>query len=355
LRKYRHRLYRSLTYLSFAGSLVAYASVYVPPEVLWVFAFFALSIPLFLLTHTVLLGFWALRRSYMAVFPLLGLLLGWPFGQATFQLPKFGGKDTASFGVLSYNVRVFNQYHDEAQEEPKQMIEWVLNHPAEIKCLQEYFEAPNRPIYNVVPRFRAAGYSRYFVPVSGSARRGRYGLAIYSRYPIVRRGVVPFERASYNKAIFADIALSNKDTLRVYNAHLQSMHIDESAFTGEYGWERKFRAALLRYRRGVAYRSQQAEAIAQHATKSPYPVVVCADLNDPPYSFSYFHLNAYLENTFEKVGQGFGFSYNGPLWFLRIDHQFAGAGVKPMHYKNHREADLSDHFPNYVTYRLEKE
>jgi endonuclease/exonuclease/phosphatase family metal-dependent hydrolase len=334
---------------------LAYVSVFIPPEALWISAFFALSIPLFLVFHSVLLVFWGVRRSFHSLFPLLGLLLGWPFAEATFQFPKLAAKEAASLGVLSYNVRVFNQYHDESQEEPKKMIEWVVNHPADIKCLQEYFEAPNRPIYNVVPRFRASGYSRYFVPVSGSARRGRYGLAIYSRYPIVRRGVVPFKRATYNKAIFADIVLPKQDTLRVYNAHLQSMHIDESAFTGEYGWERKFRAALLRYRRGVAYRSQQAEAIAAHAAASPYPVIVCADLNDPPYSFSYFHLKQHLESTFEKAGQGFGFSYNGPLWFLRIDHQFAGGSITPVSYQNHRDAALSDHFPNYVKYRIGKE
>ena len=52
-------------------------------------------------------------------------------------------------------------------------------------------------------------------------------MAIFSRFPIVRRGTIPFGKLTQNHAMWADLARP-KDTIRVFNVHFQSMSMAES-------------------------------------------------------------------------------------------------------------------------------
>ena len=58
------------------------------------------------------------------------------------------------------------------------------------------------------------------------------------------------------------------------------------------------------------------ERIMNHITSSPYPVILGADMNDTPYSFSYNEFTKLLKNSFEEKGNGFGFTFNGKLFFF---------------------------------------
>nr|MCU0450853.1 endonuclease [Bernardetiaceae bacterium] len=59
-----------------------------------------------------------------------------------------------------------------------------------------------------------------------------------------------------------------------------------------------------------------------------------------------------LTNTFEAVGSGPGFTFNGKLFFLRIDHQFYGPGLEPLSFRTLRDVRFSDHFPLLARYQL---
>jgi endonuclease/exonuclease/phosphatase family metal-dependent hydrolase len=90
----------------------------------------------------------------------------------------------------------------------------------------------------------------------------------------------------------------------------------------------------------------------EHLSESNNPVILCGDLNDIPYSYAYHEINSDLNNSFVQAGRGFGFTFNGKMFFLRIDHQFFNKDFKINSFTTHREMKLSDHFPVTGKYSL---
>jgi endonuclease/exonuclease/phosphatase family metal-dependent hydrolase len=81
---------------------------------------------------------------------------------------------------------------------------------------------------------------------------------------------------------------------------------------------------------------------------------LCGDLNDVPYSYTYFHLKKYLDNAFEKAGNGFEISLNSPIFYVRIDNQFFSPSIEIFNYQTYQNIEYSDHFPIKVLYGLER-
>jgi endonuclease/exonuclease/phosphatase family metal-dependent hydrolase len=173
-------------------------------------------------------------------------------------------------------------------------------------------------------------------------------LAIFSKYPIINDGKV-FDAQGTNGAIFADI-LVNSDTIRIYNAHLESMRIDSDGLENIEGVKENYRQTLGKLQRGSLARSKQLKVLLEHMDNSPHPLILMGDLNEIPYSYTYFKLSENYDNAFEKAGTGFGFTYNRILFFLRIDHIFSSQKLQAVQFKTHREVDYSDHYPVTATF-----
>ena len=166
--------------------------------------------------------------------------------------------------------------------------------------------------------------------------------------------MVIFEKSdSNNSAIYADIVY-NQDTIRVYNAHLESMSINENSILSTTGFRSEVGNLLARLKGGMAVRSAQVKDLMNHIKNCPYHVILCCDLNELPYSYVYSRIKRKLANSFEKGGKGFGFSYNGKIPFLRIDNQFFSSGMEVLSYEVSRKANYSDHFPIKCVYRIKK-
>jgi len=78
------------------------------------------------------------------------------------------------------------------------------------------------------------------------------------------------------------------------------------------------------------------------------------DFNETPYSYNYFKLKKHFFNTFEEAGNGFGFSFNSLIFFLRIDHQFYNSEIEVLNYRIDRSMAISDHYPTRGFYRMQK-
>ena len=50
-----------------------------------------------------------------------------------------------------------------------------------------------------------------------------FGIATFSRYPIVDKGRIDFPNSKNNLCIYTDLQIG-KDVVRVYNAHFESLH-----------------------------------------------------------------------------------------------------------------------------------
>jgi endonuclease/exonuclease/phosphatase family metal-dependent hydrolase len=338
-------------------TLLLYYLPDIPPQDFPIGAFLIFLIPFFLLINLLFVIIWLFKTpKYLCFLSLLVILAGYKFIDRSLAI----GKSTSSkkdFTVLNCNVRIFNVYDhlkDKDYHSSKEMLKWVKNFNAEAACLQEFFASETNPIFFTQKEINKKFPYSYFQPFLDSYKN-KFGMAIFSKYPIVNKGEIKFRANSNNQIIFADIQIG-KEKVRIYNIHLQSMAIDEndivnSKFDDES--RNKWVNILLRYKNGSIQRGRQVDELAKHIKECPYKVIVCGDLNEPPYGYAYEELSDQLDNAFQKAGNGFGITYNGKLPFLRIDNQFFGKGLKVNKFTIHKEMNYSDHYPISASYVFE--
>jgi endonuclease/exonuclease/phosphatase family metal-dependent hydrolase len=366
------------------GLLLSVAAERVPGGQLSPAPLLALTVPLWLaLVGLVALG-WVLRGRRIALLPVVALVLAWPQVQRGLPLhwaglqaqlsgPSLladapGSPLPRSLRLLSANVRIFNVYAHLRKADPAapaKAMAWLAASPADVLCLQEFYQEPagthsaDKDLFRVGEKLGAASGRQVFISKSLTNPAGaQFGLAIFSRLPIVGRGEIAFGRLSQNHAMWVDVVGPGpRDTVRVFNAHLQSMSLDEgdlvAAGSSKAGLRRKGRGLLGRFVRGAAARAWQADTLVARIAHSPYPVLLAGDCNDLPYSYSYNCLAGPLQNAWATVGFGPGNTYHGRLPpLLRIDQQFAGPQWQVLACRVHTEIPYSDHFPVEALYQL---
>lgn len=344
---------RIITVVIFLASVLVFLSVYLSPEKFSYVGLLPLIIPFAIIANTVLLIILIMGKRILFVIPLIALVIGWKYVAVTFQLNKKPA-NTEGLSLLSYNAHLFNfryaKENDDSQNENG--LQWVGDNASDIKCLQEFLQDHTTPSRNALKHLSNKGEYEYaYHIIDGNPKKKSYGLAIFSKYPIVNQGLV-FDNKKSNGAMFVDVRV-NKDTLRIYNTHLESMSIVADQLGDMEGIKENYRSTLGKLKNGIQMRASQVKILSEHIRNSPYPVIMAGDFNDVPYSYTYFTLKSILKNAFEEAGRGFGFTYNKVLFFLRIDNIFYSADLKVKQFKTHREVDYSDHYPISAVFELE--
>lgn len=343
------------TVLIFGGILFVYLSNEFPPQKVHILIFIPLLIPICLLINIFLIFFYSLKKYYAKaiLFFLLFLLAGFKYIGRTLQL-SLHKKDNDQINIISYNVQVFNGYNNsntKTSQSPNS-INWIKKNRAHIACIQEFYTNNTIKDLNTVKIFKKSYPNSCVIPYYDIPPQ-KFGLAILSKYKILKSGEVKFKSSTFNQAIFADINVSKNKILRVYNVHLQSMHIDQKIFSGAQVEKELLFTSIRKYKKGALERAEQLIQILNHIKNSPYPTIVCGDFNDVPYSYVYEQFRNHLNNGFEEKGNGFGFTYSGKYSFLRIDNIFASKEIKFMNFKTHESVWGSDHFPISATFLVE--
>ena len=336
----------------FAISLVILSSSLIPPDYVWLAGFIAYGIPLILIINVVVFVYKALKRQISAIYPLIILILGYSFLKDSFRIHR--NDSTGDLKVISFNARIFNVYFNNGKDTSSvnMMIDWINAQEADIICLQEFYNDPKSSNFNTIKKIRDFSNYYYFHSPKVINRIGaEFGDIIFSKYPILRKGQILFEKNSLNKVIYVDLKVG-EDTIRVYNMHLQSMHIIEDELINSEDLQSGFKQLTSNLKNGFILRAGQIRVLKENLRECPYPILLCGDLNDLPYSYAYQELNSDLSNGFSEAGNGFGFTFNGKLFFLRIDNHFFSEELMIHTYKTHREMKCSDHFPVSATYSI---
>lgn len=337
----------------FLISLVLFFSVYFSPESLDYTGLLPLLIPPFLILNILLAVILMFKGSRLMIYPILALIIGWRFFSVTFQWNE-KNRDAKGISVLSFNTMLFNNLWGSDQDDLiKNSIQWVKDNPSDIKCLQEFYQDFTTPSRNAIKIISEEGkYEHSFQAIEGNPKKRSYGIAIFSKYPIINEGRV-FDNQRNNGAMFVDLKI-NQDTIRIYNTHLESMNIKADRLDNLEGIKSQYKNTIRKLKEGIQMRAWQIRILKEHVENSPYPVILAGDFNDVPYSYTYFSLKSILKNAFEEAGRGFGFTYNKVLFFLRIDNIFYDEGFQIQDFKTHREVDYSDHYPISAVFRLMK-
>lgn len=330
-------------------SLLVYSSVLLPPSYVWWTGFLSLAIPFVIGANFILLIYYITINKRVLLYPLVSLIVAFPFIRATIAINPYASTENSEFSVLSYNIRFFKdaKAYNYGNFSPE-MMHWVLNDSSEIKCFQEFYSHPAFPNLDMLNRLKANGYQHHLIDLTPEIEP-IHGLSIFSKFPIIKKGALYFQDHTFNGAMFVDILINN-DTIRVYNLHLRSMGLDSKEIMSPEIKE-KYKDVAWSLRSGFVARSRQIQQVAEHIEASPYPVILCGDLNDMPFSFTYFKLRRKMANAFEASGNGLGFTYNGKLPFLRIDNQFYDDFFEALYFEVDRNAENSDHFPIKTSYK----
>jgi len=282
--------------------------------------------------------YWLLQLKRQLIFSGIILLLGITFINKFYKFSSNEVKtEEKDFTVMSYNVRLFNLFEwIEDDTVGDQILSFVNEKNPDILCVQEYSENANIDL-------RVYKYKAVFM----EGNKIKTGQAIFSKFPIFNQGNLQIKDIG-NNITFADIK-KGKDTIRVYNIHLQSIKIspdvNEISEHVETINKNKSQQVFTRIRDAFKKQEQQAEVLVNHRKECNYPIIIAGDMNNSAFSYVYRSIKGNLNDCFEEAGKGFGQTYKFKYYPARIDYIFADKRMKVKSFTNFSEFQNSDHFP----------
>ncbi|MCS6990432.1 MAG: endonuclease/exonuclease/phosphatase family protein [Chitinophagales bacterium] len=294
-----------------------------------------------------------LLRPKLALVPALAMICTIPSLLLHLRLP--GSRDQSSSAplkLISYNVRNFDLYNW-SQEGVllEKIIKQISDQRPDVACFQEFFHADSG-VFRTIDRLqRDCGLPYYAVDKTVERENyGFWGLAVFSRHPIVYQRALRFGNKTFNSALLCGLSVAG-DTLWVLNVHLQSIALEDPdySYLQQVGSELDFDVGSLRsiarkLLHGFRTRPHQAERVHALLDSLSGPVVLCGDFNDTPGSYVYRLLTRKLKDAFLQAGSsGLGKTYAGVIPMLRIDYILVNEQIEVNHFEVSRQK-LSDHY-----------
>lgn len=251
---------------------------------------------------------------------------------------------------------LFDLYNwNKNQENRSKILVGLADINPDILCIQEFYTSEEKDDFNNIDTVKQILKTAYYHSEYTTTMRkfDHWGIATFSKYPIINQGKIVFNTTSNNICIYSDIVV-NKDTLRVYNVHLQSVSFSrrDNKFLEDVISEKKdaademanSKSILRRLKRAFLKRTKQVEMIVLHMKTCPYKIIMCGDFNETAASYSYQKLSRYLKDAFIEKGLGFGRTYAGKWPKFRIDYILHDQALHCSNYKRSEET-YTDHYP----------
>jgi vancomycin resistance protein VanJ len=313
--------------------LLPYISVALVPSM----SIFSLFVPFLVLGNLLFLIYWMIQFKKIVFLPIVSLGIAYFFIGSFFQFraerPMPPSQD---FSIMSFNTRLFNKY--QWSDDPSianQIVAYIKKTDPSVICFQEF---------DVSMKKRFMSYPYVYISASDNSKQAVQ--AIFSKFPIAAKGMLPFPNST-NTAIFVDLKIKG-DTVRLYNIHLQSLRVKPEASSLEAGSRERLYKRLK-----VSFAKQQAQAdiIATHKSDSPHKVIVAGDFNTNQFSSVYHTIKGALTDSFTSAGSGYGKTFDFKYFPMRIDFLLSDPSFEITYHKSF-PLSLSDHFPVLVAYRL---
>jgi endonuclease/exonuclease/phosphatase family metal-dependent hydrolase len=356
-----NRIMLWINYLVIIALLAAIVAKHIPPTFIWPFAFFGLAFPIILLVNILFVIYWLIQFKRQSLFSFIILVFSLPTASNYFRLSETTSENPKKkYRLVSYNSMLFDLYNWKKNNESREKI---FSDLAEIKgdiyCFQEFYTSEEKGDFNNTDTLRKLLHLPYnHIEYTTTLRKlDHWGIATFSKYPIVNRGKIEFQTKNNNLCIFSDIVINN-DTVRVYNLHLQSISFSKK--DNDYLSQlkdgkdpdedlEKSKNILRRLKRAFVKRAKQADAIRLHISTCRYPVFVCGDFNDTPASYTYQQFKEILNDAFIEKGTGLGKTYAGPWPQFRIDYIFYTPSVSCFKYQRADNTN-TDHYPIWADF-----
>lgn len=316
----------------FAAFLLLFSFVlpYLPPKSFPTLSLLSLFVPLIIILNIVFALFWALQLRKRFFLSFTVLLISYFYFNVFYEVSAEGdaSKYKNTLSVLSYNVRLFNAYEKNPETDAvKMMSEILAEENPDVICIQEYY------------RYNTIDFSAYpYKYTHFRAPKAELGHAFYSKYPLINAGSFDFE-GTYNNTLYADV-VKEKDTIRIYNCHLQSIPISANV---RYLQETDNRKLKRRISSAFAKQQYQVHEILKHQKNTSHPILVCGDFNNTPFSYSYRMLENGKKDSFRIRGNGLGTTFEFDKFPMRIDYILASKELDFLNFKT-IDKTFSDHY-----------
>jgi len=304
-------------------------------------------LPLLIIGDIVMLIYWLLRRRWhWAAFPLVTLLCCIPYIGTIYQFGSVDEEADKKSGLMiaTYNVARFNR--ETSGFIAQDILAQMKKQKVDVFCIQEYND-------NSGDKRNSDSYKEYFNYMA----MGKNDMVIYSRYPIVSHKTIEFGESNQS-AMWADIDV-NGQIIRFVNVHLETtgfnrmLHKASKQQANMPGTNiesnRLLKMIYGSYTMGMVVRADQARSLREQLATdkhSDYPLVICGDFNDVPYSYTYNTMLGDLVDGFKECGSGWMYTYRGKKR-VRIDYIFHDESFNGLTYYR-QDLSYSDHYPVYM-------
>jgi endonuclease/exonuclease/phosphatase family metal-dependent hydrolase len=347
-----------LTILSVICLILSYSAFFISPAKVWVLAFFGLAYPLILGVNLLFVILWLLLFKKYIWIPLISILIGFSHVLSLIQIRSNEADPVSgSLKILSFNI------HGESEhwKNPSQtgnlsdILNFLINQQPDILCLQEFYSNTKDSI-KVLEQISEKINMKYFYfknYYNSKKMQKIDAIVIFSKFPILRSGFYRNDNKN-TYSIYSDISIDD-EIIRVYNVHLESFHFGQEDYTfysnltegesPETPMKEGTKKIIMKLRKAYELRAKQADNLGLSIKSSPYPVLVCGDLNDTPSSYSYQVLTTGLKDSFKKAGNGIiGNTFGGNFPSFRIDYLLFDEKFEAYNYEKYK-IYLSDHYP----------
>ena len=345
-----------LHYFTIIALLVSVSAKYISPELFWIPAFFGLAFPFLFLLNILFLIFWLAQFKPATTLGIIAIALSAPTAYRYLQFSITTIKPTSrQLKVTSYNSMLFDLYNwSKNKESRSRILSTFMDIDPDIICFQEFYTSEDPGDFNNTDTVREVLKMPYYHNEFTVTMRknDHWGIATFSKFPIINQGKIIFNTHSNNICIFTDIVVGT-DTVRVYNLHLQSISFSKkdnkffedvmSANNAEDEMANS-KNILRRIKRAFVKRTKQVDMVSAHIKTCRYKIILCGDFNDTAASYSYQELTTSLSDCFVEKGMGFGRTYAGKWPQFRIDYILHDPRLGCTKYKRNEET-VTDHFP----------
>ena len=307
--------------------LLSFLLAFISPKTVPILTIVSIVVPVLFIANVFFVIYWIIKLKKYFMISLISILLGFGYISSIYKFSEKKVFLNDDVKVMSYNVRLFNHYQWSSDTTiVKKISTFISEKKPDILLIQEYYNAKDLQIK----------YPYQFVKTKTNF--SKFGLAIFSKYKIINSGSLDL-KDSANNIIFTDI-IKDKDTIRVYNIHLESLKMN----TSQENFGTKDSDKLIKkMEASFQKQAKQVELFLNHEKKWTGKKILCGDFNNTAFSWVYKELSKNKQDAFKAAGKGLGKTFN--YWYpLRIDFILTDSNFDINNFKTFN-VPYSDHYP----------
>ncbi|TAF47434.1 MAG: endonuclease/exonuclease/phosphatase [Sphingobacteriales bacterium] len=352
------KLLLTINWLIILLLFLCYSATVINPAKFWYISYFGLAYPFVLAINIISIIVWMCRKRWYFLYSLLAIMVGFYPLKRTINYTSAKNNilkvDSHTIKLMTYNTGAFQSKKNVPKTVTKSQILHLINdEQPDILGIQEFYTR-SKGVFNIKDSVLKILHTQYYdYPFEHQSEYESYGIALFSKYPIINKGTIVFEDFnSGNRTEWIEVQ-KGASKFRVYAVHLASIKFqpEDYEFIDEVQKDLDTKTDVLSTKRiikrlKIAFvkRSKQVTELKAHLAKCSLPYIVMGDFNDTPCSYTLAQMSNGLKNAFEQKGSGMAITYNGDFPNFQIDYILASPHFDFKGYKIIKKK-YSDHYP----------